>query len=144
MIQKNKLGLSAGRHGFTLIELLVVVAIIGILGGMVVMSIQNVKAKSRDTRRTTDVNSINSALGLYHNTYSTYPIFTGFVTGSDAFSVALKGSGLISTVPVDPLNSGDYRYYYQSDADGQDFYFEYYLETNSVSGKSAGLNYLVP
>ncbi|MFH1129215.1 MAG: prepilin-type N-terminal cleavage/methylation domain-containing protein [Patescibacteria group bacterium] len=132
------------KIGFTLVELLVVVAIIGLLGGMVVISIQNVKAKSRDTKRTTDVNSINTALGLYHNTYSTYPSFSGFITGSDAFSVALKGSGLISTVPVDPLNSGDYKYYYQSDADGQDFYFEYYLETNSISGKSAGRNYLVP
>ena len=131
------------NKGFTLVELLVVIAIIGLLSGMVVISIQNVKAKARDSQRVTDVNSIFTALSLYHNDFSAYPIFDGYITGSDTLSIALRNAGAISTAPTDPLNTGNYRYYYQSN-DGTDFYLEYYLETNSISGKSQGMNYVVP
>jgi len=54
-----------------------------------------------------------------------------------ATSLALYG------IPTDPLNRDNYRYYYQS-TNGSDYYLEYYLETNSVSGKSQGLNYVIP
>ncbi len=131
------------KKGFTLVELLVVVAIIGLLGGMVVISIKSVKAKTRDTQRITDINSINTVLNLYHTTYFVYPIFDGYITGTDDLSTTLKNSTLINVVPTDPLNNGNYRYYYQS-TDGQDFYLEYYLETNSITGKNAGQNYIVP
>lgn len=131
------------KKGFTLVELLVVVAIIGLLTGMVVISIQNVKAKARDAQRVADINSIATALSLYHNDFNAYPIFDGYTTGTDVLSIALKDAGTISTAPTDPLNTGNYQYYYQS-TDGTDYYLEYYLETNSVSGKSQGRNYLVP
>ncbi|MDP2860159.1 MAG: hypothetical protein Q8N98_00395, partial [bacterium] len=61
----------------------------------------------------------------------------------DALSIALKGAKTVSTLPRDPLNTGNYRYYYQC-VDGEDFYLEYYLETNSIKGKNQGMNYLVP
>lgn len=131
------------KRGFTLVELLVVIAIIGLLTGMVVISIQSVKAKARDVQRVSDANSIATALSLYHNDFNAYPIFDGYITSSDTLSVALKDAGTISSVPIDPLNTGNYQYYYQS-TDGTDYYLEYYLETNSVSGKSQGRNYLVP
>jgi len=141
--KNRKNGLLVDKQGFTLVELLVVVAIIGLLSGMVMLSINSVKAKTRDTQRVTDMNSINTVLNLYHTTYFAYPIFDGFITGTDDFSTTLKNSELINTVPTDPLNSGDYRYYYQS-VDGQDFYLQYYLETNSINGKNSGQNYIVP
>jgi len=145
MFKKNKKtkNLFAYKRGFTLIELLVVIAIIGLLGGVVMISLQSVRAKTRDTQRVTSINTINTALNLYHTTYSAYPIFDGYITGSDALSTTLKSSGLINEIPIDPTNDGNYRYYYQS-TDGQDFYLEYYLETNSINGKSEGRNFLIP
>jgi type II secretion system protein G len=131
------------KLGFTLVELLVVIAIIGLLSGMVVISIKSVKSKARDSQRVSDMNTIVTALNMYHNDFNAYPIFDGYVTLTDALSVALKNAKTVSTLPIDPLNTGNYRYYYQS-VDGEDFYLEYYLETNSIKGKNQGMNYLVP
>lgn len=131
------------KKGFTLVELLIVVAIIGLLTGMVVISIQHVKAKARDSQRVSDINSISTALALYHNDFNAYPIYDGYITGTDFLSTTLESAGTMSSVPADPLNSGDYRYYYQS-VEGTDYYLEYYLETNSMSGKSQGMNYVIP
>lgn len=129
--------------GFTLVELLIVIAIIGLLTGMIVISTRHIKAKARDAQRVSDINSISTALTLYHNDYNAYPIFDGHITGDDVLSISLEGAGTMKSVPADPLNTGNYRYYYQG-ADGTDYYLEYYLETNSVLGKNQGLNYFVP
>jgi len=131
------------KKGFTLVELLVVVAIIGLLTGMVVISIKTVKAKARDGQRVSNITTIATSLALYHNDFNNYPIFDGYITGSDALSVELINAGTTSGIPIDPLNRDNYRYYYQS-TNGSDYYLEYYLETNSVSGKSQGLNYVIP
>jgi general secretion pathway protein G len=134
------------HKGFTLIELLVVVAIIGLLTGMLVISIQHIKAKARDGQRVADINSIATALTLYHNDFNNYPAWTegGYINGNDdPLSVTLENAGTMHAVPVDPLNVDDYQYYYQS-VDGTDYYLEYYLETDSISGKSKGRNYFVP
>jgi prepilin-type N-terminal cleavage/methylation domain-containing protein len=131
------------KMGFTLVELLVVIAIIGLLSGMVVISIKNVKAKARDSQRVSDMNTIITALNMYHNDFNAYPIFDGYITNTDALSTTLKNAGATSVLPIDPSNSGNYRYYYQS-VDGEDFYLEYYLETNSIRGKNQGMNYMVP
>jgi prepilin-type N-terminal cleavage/methylation domain-containing protein len=131
------------KMGFTLVELLVVIAIIGLLSGMVVISIKNVKAKARDSQRVSDMNTIITALNMYHNDFNAYPIFDGYITNTDALSTMLKNAGATSALPIDPSNSGNYRYYYQS-IDGEDFYLEYYLETNSIRGKNQGMNYMVP
>ncbi len=132
------------NKGFTLVELLVVVAVLGLLTGMVVISITHVKAKARDSQRVAGINSLSTALGLYHNDFNTYPIYDGYIEDQgNALATALTTAETIVAVPTDPLNTGDYRYYYQS-IDGSDYYLEYYLETDSVSGKSSGLNYTVP
>jgi len=132
------------NKGFTLVELLVVVAVLGLLSGMVVISIKHVKAKARDSQRVADINSLGTALGLYHNDFNTYPIYDGYIEDQgNALATALTTAETIVAVPTDPLNTGDYRFYYQS-VDGSDYYLEYYLETDSVSGKSSGLNYTVP
>lgn len=131
------------KQGFTLVELLVVVAIIGLLTGMVVISISSTKAKARDSQRVSAINNLVTALGMYHNDFNLYPVYDGYITGTDVLSVALRNAGTITAAPTDPLNTGDYRYYYQSTG-GEDYYLQYYLETNSIHGKSAGLNYVVP
>ncbi len=86
---KNKACLPT-RQGFTLIELLVVVAILGLLASIVLFSVDGVRSKSRDTRRVTDIKSIQEGLAMYHNDSQAYPIFDGYITGSDTMSTALK------------------------------------------------------
>jgi len=145
----KKLGVTCRRQGgFTLVELLVVVAIIGMLTTMVVISIQQVKAKARDAQRVADINSLATALTLYHNDFESYPIYDGYIEtsvdpGNTLYDGLVVNSKAIRALPVDPLNVENYRYYYQS-TDGKDYYLEYYLETNSVSGKSKGRNYFIP
>jgi len=138
-------------RGFTLVELLVVVAIIGLLSGMVVISVRNIKAKARDAERVSEINSIATVLSLYHNDYNLYPVFDGYITGTDDLSTTLKNTGYINMVPIDPLNTDSsdcgsltgYRYYYQS-LDGRDYYLGYCLETGSIQGRAKGENSLVP
>jgi len=123
----------AGRQGFTLVELLIIIAVIGLLAGMVVISMKNVKAKARDTQRVSDVGTIAKALNMYQNGINVYPIFDGYITGTDVLSTTLKNAGAINAMPIDPTNTDNYRYYYQG-VDGEDFYLEYYLETTSFIG----------
>lgn len=126
-----------------MVELLVVIAIIGLLAGMVVVSMQNIREKARDAQRVSDINSIVAGLGMYHNDFNAYPIYDGYITGSDTLSTALKDSKSLNGIPTDPLNTDNSRYYYQS-TDGEDYYLQYYLETDSIHGKVKGLNYVVP
>ncbi|MBU2579538.1 type II secretion system GspH family protein [Patescibacteria group bacterium] len=135
------------RAGFTLIELLVVVAILGLLSTIVLFSVEGIRAKSRDVRRVGDVKSIMDGLAMYNNNRSVYPIYDGYIIGDDAMSVALSGDVVMSKAPVDPINDVmggvTYKYYYQS-LTGATYFIQYYLETNSIHDKAAGLNEVSP
>jgi prepilin-type N-terminal cleavage/methylation domain-containing protein len=135
------------KRGFTLIELLVVVAIIGLLASITFFSIEGVRSKSRDSRRVADIKSIKEALAMYQDSFQSFPIYDGYITGSDTLSVVLVGNGFIKATPTDPINAEregvTYKYYYQS-VQGKTYLIEYYLETDSIQGKSAGLNSEMP
>ncbi len=132
---------------FTLIELLVVVAVIALLAVLVLFSIENIRAKSRDARRVTDIKSIQEGLAMFHNDYQLYPVYDGYITGSDVMSSALIADGVIQGVPIDPLNDTmeavTYKYYYQS-TQGKTYLIQYYLETDSIQSKNQGLNTVIP
>jgi type II secretion system protein G len=140
--------INAKNKGFTLIELLVVVAVLGLLASIILFSIDTIKAKSRDSRRALDIKSIQESLSMYYNNNYVYPDSGGGVIEingtSDAMSQALISDGVIQGVPVDPLNKEmdgvTYKYYYQSFDDQRDYEITYYLETNSIQGKSQGVN----
>jgi len=131
------------NKGFTLIELLVVVAVLGLLAAIVLFSVDGIKSKSRDARRVADIKSIQEGLAMYSNNNQAYPIFDGYITGSDSMSTDLESDGGINGVPADPINDAmggvTYRYYYQS-TQGSDYVIQYYLETDSIQGHPAGLN----
>ena len=110
--------------GFTLIELLVVVAIIGMLTSAVSVFYSGTRAKSRDAKREQDIKTLASALALYAASNQRYPVYAGYITGSDALTVDLKNSGSLDVAPIDPANSGNYRYQYDS-ADGTDYVITY-------------------
>lgn len=135
------------QKGFTLIELLVVIAVLGLLASLVLISTNTIKSKSRDARRAADIKSIQEGLALYQDSHQVYPIYDGYITGTDAMSTALENDKLIQGVPVDPLNREMngilYKYYYQS-TQGGIYLIQYYLETDSVQGRTQGLNQVVP
>lgn len=131
------------RKGFTIIELLVVLAIAAMLLAGVMVLFQGARAKARDATREQDSKTLQNALTLYVTNLHAYPIYDGYLTGSDVVSVALKNSDSIPQMPRDPLNQGNYRYYYTS-ADGSTYTLKYYLETDTIPGKSAGLNQAGP
>ena len=135
------------QKAFTLIELLVVVAIIALIGLFVLFVVKDIRAKSRDVRRVSDIKSIQDGLAMYHNDHQLYPVYDGYITGSDAMSNALIGDEIISGALIDPLNETIEgvvcKYYYQS-SQGRTYLIEYYLETDSVQSKSQGLNTVIP
>lgn len=119
------------KQGFTLIELLVVIAIIGLLATIVLISLNTAREKARDAKRLSDMHQIQLALALYHDENGTYPgpvsswgeggcswDSSGRDTDGDGkyWIEPLSDQGFISTVPLDPLNTGDcgspsYAYY---------------------------------
>jgi prepilin-type N-terminal cleavage/methylation domain-containing protein len=136
--------------GFTLVELLIVIAIIGLLGSIVFVSLRESKAKSRDGKRAADVISIAQALNLYQNNNQKYPCSVSdtpcasgetAITGVDNLSVKLKAENVISTAPLDPLNTGNYRYFYNSD--GKTYTLRYCQETTINSRLSQDCNNII-
>ena len=135
------------KKAFTIIELLVVIAIIGLLAAIVLTTVKTVKEKSRDARRVSDIKSIQEGLTIYENDAQIFPVYDGYITGSDIVSLALLSNGAMKAMPLDPLNAVVdgviYKYYYQS-VNGATYLIKYYLETNSIQGRSKGLNTASP
>lgn len=127
------------RRGFTLIEMLVVVAVAAMILSGVLVSLQQSRAKARDATREQHIKTLQNALALHANLMGSYPVYDGLLTGSDTASTQLKSSDSLPQMPLDPLNSGTYRYSYAS-SDGSTYTLTYYLETNTIPGKSAGAN----
>lgn len=128
------------RGGFTIIELLVVLAIISILTSLGFTLFSTARAKSRDAKREKDVKVLQDALTIYVTNAKTYPTTDSngvYLDGGEAVSAALISSGAIAAMPRDPQNVNNFRYHYVS-VDGFTYTVTYYLETNTIPGKSAG------
>lgn len=102
------------KRGFTLIELLVVIAIIGMLSSVVLASLNTARAKSRDARRIADLNQIRTALEMFYSDNGYYPQSNcgwdcngyRYSSNSSWASLATDLSPYLSSLPLDPLNSG--------------------------------------
>lgn len=118
---KNKTG------GFTIVELLIVIVVIGILATISVVTFQNVQHRARDSQRVQDMKTIEKALRMHLVEFGSLPAANGSTptawenstnNGGEGFLSALVDSGIISEVPIDPLNKPTpydapirYRYY---------------------------------
>lgn len=154
------------NKGFTLIELLVVISIIGLIASVVLVALNGAKTKARDTKRAADIDQIYKALNLYYNQYSCLPTpslgasttcgpAAGIYSNNDAggwdyssqggFLNFLVTAGIMSKVPVDPLNNmtGDaspsgtyaYRYYcYPSNSGTPGLHLGYWTESTGGVG----------
>lgn len=111
------------QRGFTLLEMLMVISIIGLLASITLTSVASARVKSRDAKRKLDLNQIYNAMNLYFSEYDCLPITSGTAcsgaSGYSEFNSAgwdyssqgnflpfLQTSGLMSSVPVDPVNNG--------------------------------------
>jgi type II secretion system protein G len=99
-------------RGFTLIELLVVIAIIGLLATMAVVSFSSAQRKARDSRRLADIAQMRKAIELYYDDNSNYPDACNPNTGCDAANLSAFLSPYMTSIPVDPTNSGTLVYIY--------------------------------
>lgn len=115
-------------RGFTLIELLVVIAIIGLLASIVLVSLSTARQRARDSRRLGDLRQTQLALELSFDATGGYPV--GTIAAGALLTQAqtvTEFTGTLATalaptympaVPVDPTNSGVYRYGYVSGTTG--------------------------
>ena len=126
------------KKGFTLLELLVVIAIISLLGSLIFTQFESTRARGRDAEREKEIKTIQNALAIYVINNLNYPVYSGALNGSDPVSVALISNGAIPQIPFDSFNTGNFVYSYTS-ADGSTYTLTYYLETNSIPGKPAGM-----
>lgn len=127
-------------RGFTLIELLVAISILAVVAAIGLTTFTQAQKVARDSKRKQDLRSIAVALEVYYQKYKHYPCATWWINStsggfwitntsntpgetancgntssatSDPFN-----STFITTMPVDPINSGGYSYVYWSRADG--------------------------
>lgn len=130
-------------RGFTLIELLVVISIIALLSSVVLASLNTARMKGRDAKRKQDLIQIRNALAMYYNQYGFYPAGKPQTSCGGANSWAesrgtcgdqwltadTNFSQFMSSVPVDPLNTGvdagqgdgNYIYSYTQTGSSQDY-----------------------
>lgn len=106
------------RRGFTIVELLIVIVVIAILAAITIVAYNGIQQRARDAARVSDIRSISKALEIYKTQNGQYPtqvsstgqggyeISVPTASNSD-FLAALRTSGLISKVPIDPTNTGD-------------------------------------
>lgn len=133
------------KKGFTIIELLVVVSIIALIASSVFVLLSQARMKGRDAARERHIKTLQTALDSYYTNARSYPVCDPgqFITGTDCMSLPLIGAEAFSAAPRDPMNQGNYRYFYES-ASGADYAITYYLETGDIPGKSAGINQATP
>lgn len=137
----------ANKKGFTLVELLVVTAIFGLLIAVVLTNVTPARTRARDSRRERDIKSLQTALANYASSARNFPLWqedqTTFqhltcVSENQIFSQLLS-TGSLSAPICDPVNSTAHRYEYRTtNFAGSSYEIRYTLETDSISGKSAG------
>ncbi len=139
------------KKGFTILEILVVLAIAAMILSFVTVNIRAARQRSRDSRREEDIKQIQNALDIYVTSRRIYPIclievVVGSATdnciGPILVSEGAFGAGQPSSDPLSSTSGvcgavGSYGYCYRS-LDGSTYELRYSLETNSISGKSAG------
>lgn len=96
------------KRGFTLIELLVTMTLIAVLAGLALVSYQGARRTARDGKRKADLEEIRSALEMCYADTGSYP---GVTFGG---SLTCGENTYMDSVPVDPINSGDYFYTYNT------------------------------
>jgi prepilin-type N-terminal cleavage/methylation domain-containing protein len=129
---------TVGQRGFTIVELLVVIVVIAVLATLPVAAYSGMQQRTRDTQRVSDMKTIVKGLEMYKTLNGSYPApsTTNTVSSWEAssknpsqFLSALKASGVMSSVPVDPVNTGT--------TDQYGFLYKYYRYNAGTNGCDA-------
>lgn len=131
------------KKGFTIVELLVVISIIALISSLIFVQLEQARSRARDAEREAKTKTLQNALALYVVNNKAYPVYSGPLTGSDTASRALITGDAVGQIPLDPFNSGNYQYVYNS-TDGSTYTITYYLETDSIPGKTVGIQTASP
>ena len=105
--------------GFTIVELLIVIVVIAILAAISVVAYSGIQGRALDSRRLSDIKKIQQGIELYRIQNGAFPPVAdvndwemSHIVGNN-FLRPLVTSGIMSTVPLDPVNDSTsyYRYY---------------------------------
>ncbi len=138
----------SSERGFSIVEMLVVIAIIGFIGSLILVQMRESRARARDAEREQEIKSMQNALTLYVVNARTYPLWSSDPTAfraltcsaSDEIFSEMISEGALTGPICDPLNTAPYQYEYRTtDTLGSSYEIRYSLETDSMAGKSAGL-----
>ncbi len=118
--------------GFTLIEMIIVISIISLLSTVGSSSFTNVLRNTRDTKRKADLNEFVKAVKLYQVHHHQGPAEWGWCQSSigndpgpcppasptyqwerNQTWTDLVDGGYLEELPIDPVNSLEYYYYYE-------------------------------
>ena len=127
------------NKGFTLLELIVVIAVISILAVILLPRFVRITKPANDARRLADIRTIQGYLELYYQQNRSYPVDLAnsagaFGSGNSCAGVCgvLIGANVATSIPADPVESGNYYYRYES-IDGQSYVIGAQLEAPNPS-----------
>lgn len=110
------------NKAFTVIELIVVIAVIAVLSTIVLVNVNKFVAKARDAKRLQDIKTIQSAIIMYYGKYGSYPNINQAQSNSSSWATLQSALGeWLVVLPVDPTNSGYFRYMYDGGAVGEEY-----------------------
>lgn len=105
------------NRGFTIVELLIVIVVIAILAAVTIVAYNGIQSRAKDSQRLADIAAITKALELYKTQNGQYPAAVGNSVGgweissnpngNQPFLKSIVDSGTVSSIPVDPVNTGD-------------------------------------
>ena len=90
-----------------MVELLVVISIIGILATLLLLQLGVARQRARDAKRIVDISQVRTAIELSYDDTGQYPQVATY----NALA-ALVVPKYMTSLPVDPLNNGNYSYNY--------------------------------
>lgn len=90
-----------------LINVIFLVVALGIIGSATYYSIKLAQLRSRDAQRVEDLSSVKSSIEQRYKMYKSYP--------PNGYESLNQLGIFMSKTPNDPINSGNFRYYYVTD-----------------------------
>ncbi len=136
------------KKGFTLIELIVVISIIALLSVIGVTSYQRVQRNARDARRIGDMQELKKALMVYKSIHGSFPTdFDSDCQGWDAASANSDGdghffidglakTGIMETIPRDPLIDQTTDPCEGHNGEGRDYYYHRYTAATAAGSNN--------
>jgi len=143
------------NRSFTLTETIIMISIILILTGIIVVSTKASRALARDKKRIAHFAAYKVALQRYYSKYKYYP-YPGsstdctkagcsydnekkiFTCPAHTYLIMLKNEGYLDEMMQDPINEGNYQYFYNVDEKGKNFKLAVLLERDKAAMENDG------